>query len=72
MRGLKGRVACVTGAAQGIGQEICARLAEEGAQVAVMDIRDTTKTVECCTQFGVEAQGFLLDVRDKQQIHAVV
>lgn len=72
MRGLKGRVACVTGAAQGIGQEICARLAEEGAHVAVMDIRDTTKTVERCTQLGVEALGFLLDVRDKKQIHAVV
>ena len=72
MKGLKGKVACVTGAAQGIGQEICVRLAEEGANVAVMDIRDTTITVERCQQLNVGAQGLMLDVRDKNQIHAVV
>ena len=72
MKGLKGKVACVTGAAQGIGQEICVRLAEEGANVAVMDIRDTSLTVERCQQLNVGAQGLMLDVRDKNQIHAVV
>lgn len=72
MKGLKGRIACVTGAAQGIGQEICARLAEEGVKVAVMDIRDTSETVERCLQKGSEAQGYYLDVRDKNQIHQVV
>jgi len=72
MKGLKGRVACVTGSAQGIGQEICARLAEEGVRVAVMDIRDTSKTVDRCRALGVEAEGYNLDVTKKDQIHQVV
>jgi len=35
---LDGRVAAVTGGASGIGEAICVRLAEEGAQVAVLDL----------------------------------
>jgi len=35
---LKGRVAIITGAAQGIGRAICQRLASEGADLALCDI----------------------------------
>ena len=38
MRGLTGRIALVTGAAQGIGRGIALRLAEEGLAVALADI----------------------------------
>jgi pyridoxal 4-dehydrogenase len=38
MSGLAGRTAIVTGAAQGIGAAIAARLAADGATVAVADI----------------------------------
>jgi NAD(P)-dependent dehydrogenase (short-subunit alcohol dehydrogenase family) len=72
MKGLNGRVACVTGAAQGIGQEICVRLAGEGAKVAALDIQSTESTVVRCQETGSEAKGYYLDLRDKTQIHEVV
>lgn len=38
MRGLEKRVAIVTGAAGGIGREICRRFVEEGANVVALDV----------------------------------
>src|SRR5262249_34366066 len=37
MRGLRGRPVLVTGAASGIGEALCTRLADEGAAVALLD-----------------------------------
>ena len=39
MRGLRDKVIIVTGGAGGIGAALCQRFAEEGAKVAVCDIR---------------------------------
>lgn len=72
MRGLKGRVACVTGAAQGIGQEICVRLSEEGVIVIALDIQDTKQTVQRCLEKGGKAGGFGFDVTNKTQIQQVI
>ncbi|MBD9541476.1 SDR family oxidoreductase [Ensifer sp. ENS04] len=41
MRNLEGRVAVVTGAAGGIGKEICRRLAAEGMRIAALDLNES-------------------------------
>jgi len=72
MRGLKGKVACITGAAQGIGQEICFRLAEEGVIIFALDIQQTDKTVQRCHEIGGKAEGIFFDVTNKTLIHKVI
>lgn len=62
-RRLDGKVALITGAAQGIGEAIAHLFAKEGAQVIVSDVNDSMgKTVakECGSYFH-------LDVRDEKQ-----
>ncbi|MEI8131319.1 MAG: SDR family NAD(P)-dependent oxidoreductase [Leptolinea sp.] len=72
MKGLAGKVAGVTGAARGIGQAICLRLAQENVTVAVIDILDTAETVSLCQQAGAKARGYKLDVSQKNQIRDTV
>ena len=72
MRGLTGKVAGVTGAARGIGQAICLRLAQEGVTLAAMDVMDTSETVSLCQQISAKVKGYKLDVTQKAQIHETV
>jgi 3-oxoacyl-[acyl-carrier protein] reductase len=63
---LKGKVAFVTGGAQGIGKEIARAFAQHGADVLVCDINGDvlTRTAEELRKLGTKVEGFVLDVRD--------
>ena len=69
---LDGRVAIVTGAAQGIGAAYAKRFAEEGAKVCVSDILDCANVVNTITQSGGEAFGLECDVSDEAQVEDMV
>jgi 3-oxoacyl-[acyl-carrier protein] reductase len=68
-----GRVAVVTGAAQGIGAATARRLAAEGASVAVVDLdpRRSTAMAEEITAAGGTAAGFGCDVTDAEAVSAM-
>ncbi len=71
---LSGKVAIITGAAQGIGRAIATRLAEEGAKVAIADINDAVaaKTAEEIRAGGGQALAVKLDVTSLDNAIAAV
>jgi 3-oxoacyl-[acyl-carrier protein] reductase len=73
--GLKGRVAVVAGASQGIGRAIALALAAEGAHVALCARRREALDAvasEACTRFGVRTLTQALDVADDAAVRAFV
>ena len=71
---LQGKVAIVTGAAQGMGRAIAMRYAREGASVVVADLNQDTSqtTADEITGAGGKAVAVRVDVRDRQQVQAMV
>lgn len=72
---LKDKVALVTGGGQGVGQAVCLRLAQEGAQVVVADINGaaaTTTAAEIAQATGQSTLGRSVDVTDETQVEAMV
>jgi NAD(P)-dependent dehydrogenase (short-subunit alcohol dehydrogenase family) len=72
VRGLKGKVAAVTGAGSGIGRAAAQRLAEEGCQVAVLDWNEAgaAATVEQVSGNGGRAHAVKVDVSNEAQVEA--
>ncbi|MEW6642063.1 MAG: SDR family oxidoreductase [Pseudomonadota bacterium] len=69
---LAGRVALVTGAAQGIGRTYARALAEAGARVVVSDIAEPAETVAQLTAAGHDCTGFAADITDQASVEAMV
>jgi NAD(P)-dependent dehydrogenase (short-subunit alcohol dehydrogenase family) len=68
-----GKVAVVTGGAEGLGRATCLLLAQEGAKVAVTDINDTSGqavAAEISSAGGI-AKYWHLDVSDEGQVQSV-
>ena len=74
MKRAQGQVALVTGAASGIGLGIAARFAEEGAQVAILDIDASSgeRTAAELRQRGARARFFHTDVASEEQVRSAV
>ena len=69
---LDGRVAIVTGGAQGIGGAYAKGLAAEGAKVAVADMLDGTNMVNIIKQQGGEAIDVPTDISDEKACEDMV
>jgi len=71
---LHNKVCVITGAAQGIGLATALKFAREGAIVAVCDMRREAvdNAVALCRGLGARAEGYLVDVTDRDAVDAMV
>jgi L-rhamnose 1-dehydrogenase len=71
---LQGKIAIVTGAARGIGRAIALRFGQEGARVAIVDLRETEgrETMHQIEAAGGQAIFVLTDVSRGDQVQAMV
>ncbi|KAF7961312.1 beta-ketoacyl-ACP reductase [Cupriavidus sp. UYMU48A] len=71
---LAGKVAIITGAAQGIGAATARKFAQEGAIVVLCDLKQDAvgEVVDACREDGATAVGFGLDVTNPTAISDIV
>ena len=71
---IRGKVALVTGAGQGIGRAIALRLAREGADIAVVDVNEArmNAVAEEVRKLGRKSTTFKADVTRRESVFAAV
>lgn len=72
---LENRIALVTGGAQGLGQAICQRLADEGCHVVVADLNEeaaAATAAEIAATTDRQTLAVKVDVTDETQVEAMV
>ena len=72
MARLSGKVAIVTGAAQGIGASYAIAMAAEGAKVVVSDLLDSTDTIAAIKKAGGDAIDCPADVSSPESVAGLV
>lgn len=73
MLSLKGKVAFITGSAQGIGKAIAKKLGEQGADLVLIDINKESlnKTVDDFKSLNVKVKSYICDISDFNKIEAL-
>lgn len=72
---LRGKKAVITGGSRGIGKAIALKLAQNGADIAIIYSGNEEKAIETCTEaesYGVKAYSFKCDVSDFTKTKQVV
>lgn len=72
---LEGKIALVTGGSQGLGRAIALKLAENGADIAIVYVGPEGPALETCKDIeamGRRVKAYVCDVRDEQAVEATV
>ncbi len=67
---LDGRIAIVTGGARGLGAAAAVRLASEGAQIGILDLREASATRDHIHAAGGVCESWLCDTTEEDQVAA--
>lgn len=72
LKKLNGKVAIVTGGAQGLGKAISLKLNSEGAIVVVFDLSDAAEVVEEINQMNGRATSYIVNITNPQEVETCV